>query len=416
MAVGELIPLEEALERLLAELPAGSLGSEAVGLEAAAGRVLAEPVTAEEELPPFDRSTMDGYAVRAADVAAATEERPVRLRLAGEVRIGEPAGLRVEAGEAAAVPTGGALPAGADAVVPVEWTRPAGERVDFLRPVEPGENVAARASDVRPGQLVLPAGHRLRPQDCGLLAALGRLRVQVVRRPRVAVLATGNEVVPADRRPAPGQIRDANSWSLLAALRAGGLRGEYLGVSGDDEEAIRQLLASALARFDVVLVSGGSSVGDRDVTQRAVESLARVVAHGIAIKPGKPALLGVSAGKAVVGLPGHPVSALTIYRLLVRPLLQHLEGARPDWSRPGLRARLAGPVRAPAERDAMVSVRLRRLAPGGRAEGAPAFEAEPLRTSSAHLSSLVLADGMIRLARGARLEAGQEVEVLPFDD
>lgn len=410
MAVGELVPLEEALERLLAELPAGSLGVEAVGLEEAAGRVLAEPLVAEEELPPFDRSTMDGYAVRAADVAGATEERPARLRLAGEVRVGEPASLALGPSEAATVPTGGALPEGADAVVPVEWTRTAAGAVDVLRPVEAGENVAARASDVRPGQLLLPAGHRLRPQDCGLLAALGRLRVPVARRPRAAVLATGNEVVPADRRPGPGQIRDANSWSLLAALHAAGLRGEYLGVSGDDQEAIRQLLESALARFDVVLVSGGSSVGARDLTQHAIESLARVVVHGVAIKPGKPALLAVAGGRALIGLPGHPVSALTIYRLLVRPLLRHLEGARPAWPRPGLHARLAAPVRAPAERDAMVSVRLRPASPEGAG-----LEAEPLRTSSAHLSSLVLADGMIRLARGARLEAGEEVEVLPFD-
>ncbi|MDI3317619.1 MAG: molybdopterin molybdotransferase MoeA [Bacillota bacterium] len=415
MAVGELIPLEEALERLRAELPEGALGAEAVGLEEASGRVLAEAVEAEEELPAFDRSTMDGFAVRAADVAAAAPGHPVRLRLAGEVRVGEPAGLSLDAGEAAAVPTGGALPAGADAVVPVEATRAEAGGVEILAAVAAGENVAARASDVRPGQALLPAGHRLRPQDCGLLAALGRLRVRVARRPAVAVLATGNEVVPADRRPAPGQIRDANSWSLVAALRADGLRAEYLGVTRDDEEAIRQTLASALGRFDAVLVSGGSSVGARDLTQGAVASLARVVVHGVAIKPGKPALFAVAGRKLLVGLPGHPVSALTIYRLMVRPLLRHLEGGLAAWPQPGLRARLAGPVRAPRERDAMISVRLEPPEAGGDAGGGPRLVARPLRTSSAHLSSLVLADGMIRVPRGAELEAGREVEVIPFD-
>jgi molybdopterin molybdotransferase len=319
-----------AVLKILERFP--PLDPETVVLENATGRVLAGAVVAGENIPAFPRATMDGFAVRARDVYGASEIIPALLEVVGKVEMGEAADQQLITGQAIAIPTGGMLPPGADAVVMVEHTQPLDDRtIEVTRPAAPGDNVLQAGEDLRLGEEVLPAGHRLRPQDAGLLAALGIMSVDVVRRPRVAVISTGDEVVPADTARLPvGKTRDINSFSLGGQLAQAELPYTLCGIV---EDALPQLTAAcrqALADHDVVLLSGGSSVGARDYTIQVLESLpgAEILFHGIAVRPGKPTILARVGQKVFWGLPGQPVSALTIFTAFVKPLLERLEGER----------------------------------------------------------------------------------------
>ncbi|MCL6581522.1 MAG: molybdopterin molybdenumtransferase MoeA [Firmicutes bacterium] len=334
--------------------------TETVPRDEAAGRVLAEAVVSAEDVPGFDRSTVDGYAVLAADTFGASESAPVLLFLAGSVAMGRPAGFSVAPGQAGAVPTGGMLPAGADAVVMVEQTSTPGEGlVEVLKPVAPNENVVRAGEDVARGAEVLAAGRRLTAADLGVLAATGVREVVCRARPRVAIIPTGDEVVPAATRDlGPGQVRDITS-SCLAALvgRDGGIPTVF-GVVPDEDGALARVLSSAVEgsgpgaagspgsapggrrggeqAFDVVLILGGSSVGARDRTAEAIDRLGPpgVLLHGLAVKPGKPTIFGLCGSRRVpvFGLPGHPVSSLVVYRVLVRLALRLAGGeVVPEW-------------------------------------------------------------------------------------
>jgi molybdopterin molybdotransferase len=388
------------------------LAVEPVPLDDALHRVCGADIASPEDLPPLPRSTMDGYAVRAADTFGASDSIPALFGVVGVVAMGQIPGIAVGPGQAAAIPTGGFLPQGADAVVMVEYTNPAGEgEIEISRPVTAGENVLGKAEDAARGEAIIPAGKRLLPQEIGLLAGLGITRVSVHRRPNVAVISTGDEIVPITDTPPPGRIRDINAHSIAALVRAAGGAAEMFDPVPDDPALLRGALDKALASADIVVLSGGSSVGERDHMLRVVSSLpgAVVHAHGIAISPGKPTLIASVGGKPVFGLPGHPVSALVVAQVFLAPFIGYLQGQELKRTPAGMRVRavLASSVHSAQGREDYVRVKLE------EGQGLPA--ARPVFGKSGMLSTLVNADGFIVLPIHAEgLPAGETVEVFLF--
>jgi molybdopterin molybdotransferase len=304
--------------------------SETVPLDEARGRVLAEALVARETLPHFSRALMDGFAVRATDTRGASESAPAYLRLTGEVLMGaEPAGT-VGAGEAMRIHTGAMLPPGADAVVMMEETNVHGSEVEVLAAAPPGDNVLLPGEDIRAGATAFEAGTRIDVAVLGGLAALGYARVVVRARPRIAILSTGDEVVPVAARPGVAQVRDINAITLAATVEAAGGVALPGGIVGDDAEALTGRARAALAEADALLISAGSSVSHRDVTAGVIARLGApgILAHGIAIRPGKPTIVALCAGKPVIGLPGNPASAVVVAWRIVRPLVRALGGER----------------------------------------------------------------------------------------
>ena len=300
---------------------------ETVSLSAAMGRILAEDIAAGEYVPNFDRSTVDGFAVRARDTFGCTDAIPAILPLQQTVQMGQGADFPLNAEACVAVPTGGAVPKGADSVVMLEYTEDYGDgTIGISRPVAPGENMIFRGDDVFPGKVMLQKGRVLSSADIGALAAIGRVRVPVVKKLTVGVISTGDELVPPEVQPCPGQIRDVNSPMLEVMLTAFGCNVINYGIVIDDEALLTQKVRQAAAECDAVLLSGGSSVGVKDAACRIIESMGRLLLHGIAIKPGKPTILGKAGPKPLVGLPGHPVAAYFITKLFVLPLLGRLSG------------------------------------------------------------------------------------------
>jgi molybdopterin molybdotransferase len=404
----DLKTLAEAREILWQALPervrVGRWRGRPVEISEAVGLCLAEPVRAPMDLPPFGRSTVDGYAVRAADTFGASEGLPAYLTVIGEVRMGEAPGITLSHQQAARIPTGGFLPAGADAAVMVEQTQPWGENsIEVLRPVAPGENVVHRGDDVKEGALLLPAGHRLRPQDISALAGVGMTTV-LVHQARVAVLSTGDELIAHTEQITPGKVYDMNRPALLAAVRELGGQAADLGIIPDDPRELQAAMGRAVADADVVIASGGTSVGAEDIMPEIINALGPpgVLVHGLSVRPGKPVVIGMAGEVPIFGLPGHPVSALVIFRELVSPLLR---GAVAEPAPPAtVRARLARNIPSQAGREDLVRVRLEQR------EGE--WQAVPLLAPSALISSLVQADGLVRVPAAAEgLYAGEMVEV-----
>jgi molybdopterin molybdotransferase len=387
-------------------------GTERVALRRAYRRVLAADVVAPEDLPEFDKSTVDGYAVHVADTAAASSGRPVALRIVGEVEMGRPPEFAVHAGEAARIPTGGMLPEGADGVIMFEDTRLRDERtVEATRTIGQGENVIRRAEDVRRGAVALHAGTRLRPQDVGLLAGIGVVEVEVFLQPRVAVLATGDEIIPPDRRPTVGQVRDINTYTISALVQQEGGVPEVYEIIPDDRERLLGTLRTARATSDLVLVSGGSSVGEKDAVAWAINAMGApgVVVHGVNIKPGKPTILGVVDGTPVVGLPGHPVSGMVIFDVFVRDLLRGLAGRTPPRNLGRLvRARMERRVPSAGRREDHVRVFLE--------ERDGALWAIPQLGKSGIITTMTRADGLVVVPPGRDgVAEGDEVTVELFE-
>jgi molybdopterin molybdotransferase len=407
-----VLSVEEALDRILATVDV--LEPEHVGLLEAAGRVLAEAVAADRDIPPLTNSAMDGYAVQGTDVADAQEGFPVRLRVVGEVAAGHVSPLQVAPGTAVRIMTGAPVPAGADTVVRFEDTRPDDDWVEVLKATSTGKNVRQAGEDVRAGQVVLEPGKVLRPQEIGMLAAVGRVEVAVVRRPRVAILATGDEVVPPDQVPGPGQIRDANSYAVAAQVRQYGGLPLILGVARDQEELVRRGMREALAqRADLIITSGGVSVGDFDLVKQVLAAEGEMHFWSLNMKPGRPlafgAVSGPSAGSGravpLLGLPGNPVAATISTDLFARPALLKMQGFT-DWSRPTVRARLAQPIRRKDGRRHYLRVRLRQTDVGCEATLTG-------NQGSGILSSMVQADGLAIIPEETdHLHAGTEVEVI----
>lgn len=296
-----------------------------VPLSEALGCRIFQDITAPGDVPGFDRSTMDGFAVRARDTFGATEGMPAYLDVAGEVFMGRDAAGSTGPGQAWRIPTGGTLPGGCDAVVMVEHTEDLDERtIGVTRPVAPGENIVRKGEDISAGELIIPGGQVVRPQELGVLAAAGITRVDVEDPLRVAIISTGDEVVDPSHSPGPGQVRDINSYTLYGLARMAGSVPALCGIVGDDYGRLRETMAAGISRSDIILLSGGSSVGVRDVSAGVIESLGSpgILFHGISVKPGKPTIGAVVQGKPVFGLPGHPVSAMVAFALLVEPLIR----------------------------------------------------------------------------------------------
>jgi molybdopterin molybdotransferase len=404
----EFFTVKTVSEALTGFRPAHVTGVEIVGLEEACGRVPAADVSAPEALPGFDRSSVDGYAVRAADTYGASESVPGYLRVVGAVRMGAAASEEVGRGTAVTIPTGGMLPVGADAVVMIEHTAEAtSETVEVVRPVAPGENVVRFDEDVAAGAAIAPRGRPLRAQDVALLAAAGVVEVEVHAQPRVTILATGDEVVPPDT-PAlsSGQVRDALSVSVGALVREAGGEPSAPLIVPDEDGALREALTAAVDASDVVVICAGSSVGMRDQTAGAVAALpsSETWCHGLAIKPGKPTLLAHSHGVPIIGLPGNPRSALVVFRLIGIPVVRRAGGWTVEPTVGSVRARLSRDLPSAAGRLDVVQVR---LSDGGLAE--------PIFGSSALLSVLTAADGYAIVPEDANgLSAGEPVEVFPY--
>jgi molybdopterin molybdotransferase len=401
-----LIPADQA-RRILFETPV--VGTEVVPLREAGGRVLAAPFAASEDLPQHARSVMDGYAVRADDVATASDGAPAILRVVGVVPMGGTFGGTVGGGEAVGISTGGFLPDGADAVVMIEHTRAAGTggasgSVAVVKPVPAGGNLIQRAEDVTAGTALLPAGRRLRPQDIAALATFGAATVAVYRRPRIAVFSTGNELCEVTATPAPGQVRDVNEWVLATEVELAGGVATCGGIIRDDEAVMAETIARFLPDHDGLILSGGSSVGVKDVSGVVFERLGApgVLFHGIDIRPGKPTIFARVGDKPVVGMPGFPTSSMVVFDAFVRPMLWRMGGETQRETWPAhRRARLARAVASVVGREDYVRVRL--FARDGETGGSSA------------ISNLVYADGMVRIdAEIDRLADGAPVDVAMF--
>jgi molybdopterin molybdotransferase len=378
-------------------------------LQAALDRVTAADLVSPVDLPAFPRSTMDGYALRAADSFGASESMPAYLRLAGEVPMGRAAGLRVASGQLAKVHTGGMIPEGADAVVMIENTQLVdAATVEVVRPVAPGENVIPVSEDVRAGEPILPRGHRLRPQDLGALAGVGITEVEVAARPRVGILATGDEVIAAEQTPAPGQVRDINSFTLAALVTRAGGAPHAFGIIPDRFEALAAAAHTALDESDLLLISAGSSVSTRDMTAAVIAGLGEpgILVHGVSMHPGKPTILAIAGRTPVFGLPGNPVSTMIAFQLFVAPTLAWLMGGESPPSRI-VPARLTHNVASIPGREDFVQARLERHA--------GELWAEPVFGKSNLIYTMVRADGLIHVPLDrAGLYAGDFVDVELF--
>ncbi len=421
-----LLPPDEARKLLLSYLPQPIIDSELIDVPTSLDRVLAEDVFAPHPLPEFQRSTVDGYAVRAEDTHGASDSLPAYLNLIGEVPMGDAPSFEIAVGQCALIHTGGMLPNRADAVVMLEYTQiirrgdlhgrpgagaspaPTGE-IEISRAVADGENVIRVGEDVAQGQLIQPKGSRMRPAEIGGLMALGITKVRVVRKVQVGLISTGDEVIEPSLSPRPGQVRDINSYTLRALVEKSGGTAKLYGIVSDEFEALKEAAAKALSECDVVIITAGSSASTRDMTAEVVRSLGTpgVLVHGINTRPGKPTILGVCNGKAVIGLPGNPVSALVNGYLFVVPVIEKLLGALPR-PRATLLARLTVNLASQAGREDWWPVRLI----VNRKSKIENYDADPIFGKSNLIFTLASADGLLRISPDATgLSAGEMVEV-----
>jgi molybdopterin molybdotransferase len=391
-------------------------GQEILPTAEALGRVTAVALHAPQPLPTFRRSTMDGYAVRAADTFGASGSLPAFLDVIGEVPMGQAAQVILGTGQAALVHTGGMIPETADAVVQVEQTQIVGTEsksppyeIEVFKSVAQGENILQVGEDVPTGQEILPAGHILRPQDLGGLLALGITEVAVRKKPRVVILATGDEVIPPEEETEPGQIRDINSYTVSGQVIAAGgvpVRG---GIIADNLAALQEAAEEGLADADMLVMSAGSSVSFRDMTAQVIAGLGRpgVLFHGVATRPGKPTIGGVAGGKPVIGLPGNPVSAMVQFDMLGRPSIHRLLGISHPVQQGLIWANLTINPASKSGREDYIPVRLEKTAGG--------YQATPVFGKSNLIYTLVNADGLMKIPLdNGGLLAGELVEVRLF--
>jgi molybdopterin molybdotransferase len=383
---------------------------EEVLLADAFGRVLSRDIVSPENLPGFLRTTVDGYAVRARDTFGATESLPALLEIAGEVKMGEVPSITVGGGEAVRISTGGMLPEGADSVVMIEYCHPLDEStVEIARAVSPQENVIQPDDDFKKGNLVLRKGQRLRAQDVGVMAGLGVTETAAYCIPKVGIISTGDEVIPVDQKPRPGQVRDINTFTLSAFCEQERVEPIFIGLCRDRFDDLLAMVKKGLEIADSVWISGGSSVGTRDLTLKVLESLEHMelLVHGISISPGKPTIIARIGQKALFGLPGHVASAMVVAEIFLRPFLACLSGdAEKEEKRHSLvRARLERNVESASGRDDYIRVRL--------VKQGDEWLAEPIFGKSGLISTLVEADGLLRVNRNTEgLYQGDMVDVM----
>ena len=402
----KLLPTHQALQILLSNLVIKGTG-ERVPTISALNRVTASSICAEIPMPSFPRSTVDGYAVRAADTFGASESLPAYLNVIGEIKMGSSPGFNINQGEAGLIHTGGMLPESSNAVVMLEYTQTVGsETLEVLRPVAVGENIIKIGEDVKAGEEVIPAGVRIRPAEIGGLAALGLVELVVVKKPTVGIISTGDEVIPPELELLPGQVRDINSFTLSALLDRAGATPEMYGIFPDQYDLIYSIADKALHECDIVLITAGSSASARDLTARVINQLGKpgVLVHGVNIKPGKPTILAVCDHKPVIGLPGNPVSALVIASLFVVPVVESFLGLSSIGVRTKLQAKLGVNIASQAGREDWVAACLVTDQNGNRVD--------PIFSKSNLIFSLVRANCMIHVPADATgLSAGENIEV-----
>jgi len=389
-----------------------SLSSERIPIEESLQRVLAEDVISHINLPGFPRSTVDGFALKAKDTFGASEKNPAIFRVTGEIPMGEVSGIEIQDGEAVKVATGGMIPKGADAVEMVEYT----EWIDAhtlhaFKTLFPLENVIQVGEDVKAGEVILQKGHFIRPQEIGLMAGIGEKEVNVFLKPRVGIISSGDEIVSIEKEPKPGEVKDINRYTIVSMVKESGGVPIFLGIAKDRFDDLKERIETGLRDTDMVVVTGGSSVGTLDLTGEVLRSFpgTEILGHGISIRPGKPTLLADINGKPFLGLPGHPVSAMVIFHLFGRPILKILSGMSGEriWSRMKIKVKASRNIPSVPGREDYVRVRLE--------EKDGTCWAYPVFGKSGVISNLVNADGLIRIGINEEgLEEGEEAEVILF--
>jgi molybdopterin molybdotransferase len=387
-----------------------SLSSEKVNLEDSLHRVLSEDIISPINLPEFPRSTVDGFALRAKDTYGASEKNPGILRLVGEISMGQVSSIEVKEEEAVKVATGGMVPKGTDAVEMVEYT----EWVDshtlhVFKALSPLENVIQVGEDVKAGEIVLHKGHRVRPQDIGLMAGIGKTDIHVYLRPRIGIISSGDEIVPIEKTPQPGEVRDMNRYTIDSMVREAGGIPFFLGIAEDRLDELKEKIELGLKELDMVIITGGSSVGTLDLALDVIQSFpsTEIMAHGVLVRPGKPTLLAEVDGKPFLGLPGHPVSAMVVFHLFGKPILKILSGQSEEQVpfRKRLKAKASRNIPSEPGREDYVRVKLE--------ERNSVLWAHPIFGKSGAISNLVNADGLMKIAiNDEGLEEGEEGEVI----
>ncbi len=406
-----VITAERALELLYAGLAdAPPCREKKMEISETLGMVCARDVFSPEDLPPFPRSTVDGYAVTAWDTFGATETMPAYLTVAGEVYMGEKPAVSISKGEVCRIPTGGMLPEGSDAVLMFEHVQILSEdMVEVLRPVAPGENVIQSGEDVKKDESIVLTGHRMRPQDIGACAGVGVTGIYVYDRPVVSIISTGDEIVNADETPGVGQVRDINSFVLAAMVVSSGGVALKKGIIRDEYETIRVVIENSIEDSDAVVISGGTSVGTKDMIAKVINDIGTpgVLFHGLSLKPGKPMIGGIIGGKPVFGLPGHPAAVGVCFDLFIRPVLAKLSGLRerlPGRIGRSVKAKLTRNVSSSMGREEHIRVMLD--------ERDGVLLAVPVLGKSGLISTLVKADGVFAIPLNAGgVEEGEDVEV-----
>ena len=377
----------------------------------ALGRVIADEIRSPEDLPSFPKSTMDGFSVRARDTFGASESLPALLEVVADIPTGSSSDVQLNLGEAAVAYTGGVLAGNADAVVMIERTQPADETsIEVLRPVAPGENVVHVGEDVRAGDTLFCPGHTVRPQDIGGLLALGITEISVLRKPRVAIVSTGDELVPPEIQPPPGKIRDINTYTIAARITQCGAEPVIIGLAPDEYEPQLQAAREGVRAADVLVFSAGSSLSTRDMTADVFNQLGDpgVLLHGISIKPGKPTIVAVADRKPLFGLPGNPVSALVVFDLLVAPTIHLLSGASSPPTTSAVNATLTADIPSESGREDYIPVTL------SNSDGT--LQATPVFGKSNLIYTLINSDGLIQVpADSGGLYAGEKVSVRLYD-
>lgn len=399
--------LGKAQELIIGSLHKRKIPTERVELSASLGRIAAEYIFAQEDLPPFSRSTVDGFAVRSADTFGANESSPALFHIIGEVVMGEETLVELLPGQGVAIPTGGMLPRGADGIVMVEYTEKYdADTVMVLKMIAPGENVIAKGDDMQAENMIVPQGQKLAPQHIGALAACGWGSILVYQKVTVGIISTGDELVDIHEPVKFGQIRDVNSYALGAMLSEMGCIVKQMGIVKDNFQKFFEMLQQATATCQLVVISGGSSVGARDYTEKSIDALGSpgVLIHGITMKPGKPTIFGIADGVPIFGLPGHPVAAMMVCDQLVKLAAYKLMGKEKGVDEITIQAQLARNLASAAGRDDFITVKLRKQ--DGK------YLADPILGKSGMISSMSEANGIIHIsADKSGLYVGDLVEV-----
>jgi molybdenum cofactor synthesis domain-containing protein len=392
--------VDEALRLLLSKVHL--LDTETINFSDALGRVLAEDVASNNDNPPFDRAAMDGYAVKAENTFGASQTNPIYFDVVGEVSVGTQPKIEIKNFQAIKIMTGAAIPNGADAVVMFEYVKERGKKIEVLKPVTPGKNVSLKGEDVRKGEVLLRKGREIKPHDIGMLAAIGKTKIKVYRKPLVGIISSGEELIKPGTKLEKGKIYDVNTYSLSALVESTGARSIRLGIVSDEREKMKKAIKKAL-RHDAIILSGATSVGKKDIFPDIVEEMGKVLVHGVAMRPGEPTGFGMIEEKLVFMLPGYPVASIVGFSVFVRPALEKMQGK--ERRRMQVKAVLERKIASELGRRDFVRVKIK------KEKGK--LVASPVRTTgSGIISSLVKADGFVVVPENTEgLEKGKEVKV-----